>query len=59
MSERNIVVWGRTIRVTVEQRLKTVWVVSGDYLGKSIVTEDRTEGAALRRWKEAAASRGG
>jgi hypothetical protein len=55
---RTVIVWGKPHTVTVAKRLKTVWVAFGDYNGESISVEDRTEGAALRRWREAATYKG-
>lgn len=52
--ERTVEVWGKWYKVIVQQRSKTVWVVVGEYEGKLIETNDRSETTALRRWLEAA-----
>ncbi len=57
--ERTVQVWGKTYKVAVHQRSKSVWVASGDHMGQPIETQDRSAGAALKRWREAATSRGG
>jgi len=57
--ERSLVVWGQRVPVSVQQVSKSVWIASGDYLGHSIETKDRSEGAALKRWQEAARYKGG
>jgi hypothetical protein len=51
-------VWDRPYEVEVDQRSKTVFVASGDYKGKLIVTKDQTAGAALKRWRESATYKG-
>lgn len=55
--EREVTVWGVPYMVTLHQRSKSVWVVTGNYMAGSIETQDRTPGAALTRWKEAATIR--
>lgn len=57
--ERTVQVWGQPQKVDVWQKSKAVWVASGDYMGQPIETQDRSAGAALKRWREAATSRGG
>ena len=52
--ERKVTVWGQSVTVSVYQKSKSVWIASGDYLGKDITTQDRTASTALKRWKEAA-----
>ena len=56
--EREVMVWGKRYTVSLRQKSKNVWVASGDYLGQSLSVQDRTEGAALMRWREAAQYRG-
>jgi hypothetical protein len=60
MSERTLTtsVWGKDHKVTVYQKSKTVWVAVGDYMGQQLVVQDRSEGTALKRWREAAKHRG-
>jgi hypothetical protein len=47
-------VWSDLVEIDVEQHSKSVWVASGDYLGKSYQTKDRTASTAAKRWAEAA-----
>jgi hypothetical protein len=56
--EHKVMVWSESHTVTVYRKLKSVWVAVGDYMGKRIEVQDRSEGAALKRWKEAARYRG-
>ena len=60
MSERTVIVWGKSYTVSVYKdcAYKSVWHAVGDYEGRSIRTKDRSESAALKRWREAANYRG-
>jgi len=60
MSERDhtVMVWGRPCTVSVYRKSKTVWVATGAYMGESITVQDRSEGTALKRWREAATYKG-
>ncbi len=58
MSNHTVFVWDEPCTVTVHRKYKTVWVASGDYKGTTITVEDRTEGAAVIRWREAAQYQG-
>lgn len=49
-----VVVWGKPQEVTVSMKSKTVWIAVGDYMGKRVETKGASEGAAVKRWKEAA-----
>jgi hypothetical protein len=57
-AERTVMVWGKPQTIRVEQKSKSVWIAVGDYMGESIAVEDRSEGAALKRWREAATYKG-
>lgn len=57
--ERSVTVWGRPCTVSLYQRSRSVWVATGEYMGSHLETQDRSPGAALKRWKEAATTRGG
>ncbi len=57
--QRSVKVWGQDVPVEVFQRSKSVWVAVGRYMNQHIETKDRTPGAAMKRWAEAARSRGG
>ena len=59
MPDHNVKVWGKSHTVTTYQKTKSVWIVVGEYMGETIQTQDRTEGAAVKRWKERAHSKGG
>jgi hypothetical protein len=52
--ERKVSVWGKPCTVTVYRKPKSVWVAVGDYMGASITVQDSGEGAAIKRWIEAA-----
>ena len=54
MTERAVIVWGKTYPVDVHQKSQIVWEAVGEYLGESIKGLDSSETAALRRWSEAA-----
>lgn len=54
MTERVVNVGDKRYPVEVYQKSKSVWVAVGDYLGESIRVQDRSEGAATKRWCEAA-----
>jgi hypothetical protein len=56
--ERKVIVWGKPHVVSVERISKSVWVAVGDYMGESLRVQDRSEGAALIRWREAATYKG-
>ena len=55
---RRVMVWDKPYDVEVYQKSKTVWIAVGEYMGKHLDTKGSTEGAALRRWVEAARYRG-
>ncbi|WP_172428718.1 hypothetical protein [Azospirillum brasilense] len=57
--ERSVLVWGKPYSVSVSPKSKSVWVAVGDYMSESIRTQDRSEAAALKRWREAAQYKGG
>jgi len=52
-------VWDRIYEVEVVQQSKSVWIAVGAYEDHQIRVQDRTPGAALKRWSEAARFRGG
>ena len=49
-----VFVWDEPHVVSVYREHQGVWVAVGDYEGKSISVQDRSEGAALKRWRESA-----
>ena len=54
MANRKVNVWGEPHEVETYQKSKSVWVASGEYMGKPITVQDRSEGSAIKRWHEAA-----
>jgi hypothetical protein len=58
VDENKVVVWGKMHTVTVEQKSRTVWIAVGNCLGEQIRAQDRSRGAALKRWIEAATHNG-
>jgi hypothetical protein len=54
--KHEVVVWegDDPVTVSVTQRSKSVYIASGRYLGKSYEVKAPTEGAAVKRWREAA-----
>jgi len=59
MPEHRVEVWGKRYTVNTRQKSKSVWIAVGEYMGETIQTQDRTKGAAVKRWKERAHSKGG
>lgn len=56
--KHTVQVWGKPHEITVYQKSKSVWVARGEYLGESIETKGPSEGAAVKRWREAAQFKG-
>jgi hypothetical protein len=52
--ERKISLGGKNHIVTVEHPSKAVWIVRGEYMGDQLQAKDKSEGAALKRWRERA-----
>jgi hypothetical protein len=40
--------------INVQRKWKTVWIASGDYAGKRIEVQRRTEAAVVAAWQRAA-----
>ena len=59
MPDHTVEVWGKSYTVITRQKTKSVWVAVGEYMGETIQTEDRSKGAAVKRWKERAHSKWG
>jgi hypothetical protein len=51
-------VWDKPHVVTVYQRSKSVWIAAGNYKDKMIEVSDSSQGAAVKRWRGAATSKG-
>lgn len=58
MGSTMVVVWDKRYEVTTDRISKSVWRASGDYEGESHSVQDRTEGAAIKRWREWAQYKG-
>jgi len=56
--ERKVMVWGKPHVVLVSRISKAAWQAVGDYMGEPIRVEDRSEGSAFMRWRDAAISKG-
>lgn len=50
--------WASARGIALYQRSKTVWIASGDHLGREYEVKGRTPALALALWKEAAQYRG-
>ena len=48
-------VWGEPHIVTVYRKSETVYEAIGNYMCETICVNDQSEGAAIKRWREAAA----
>jgi len=57
-TQHTAIVWGKPQAVSVDRKSKSVWVAVGDYSDECITVQDRSEGAALKRWREAATYKG-
>jgi hypothetical protein len=56
--DQEVIVRGRRCEVRVRQQSKSVWIATGVFFGVLIETKGASEGAALKRWREAAQFRG-
>jgi hypothetical protein len=52
--ERHANVRDKLYPIEVDQKSKTVWVAVGEYMGKTIRVEARSERTAISHWAEAA-----
>lgn len=55
---RTVMVWGKPYEVSVYRKSPSVWHAVGEYMGAHLDVKDRSEGAALKRWREAATYKG-
>ena len=53
--EHSVMVWGEPHIVTVYRKSETVYEAIGNYMCETICVNDKSEGAAIKRWREAAA----
>jgi hypothetical protein len=58
MGKHQVRVWDQPYEVETYRKSKSVWVASGEYMGEHHSTQDRTEGAAVKRWCEWARFKG-
>jgi len=58
MAERTIQMGGDSVKIETEQLSETKWRASGTFRGELHQSEDRAEGAAMKRWTEWARTKG-
>ncbi len=58
MGEHWVKIFGHPYIVTMDQHQKTVWIARGVYMGEPLEVKGRTEAAAVKRWCDAARSKG-
>lgn len=58
MAVTDVMVWDKPYPVTTHRKSKAVWIASGEYRGEHHSSEGRTEGAAIKRWREWAEYKG-
>jgi hypothetical protein len=58
MARRTVEVWGKRCELETYQKSGSVWVASGEYMGESHSTQDRSETTAVKRWREWAEYKG-
>jgi hypothetical protein len=51
-------VGGKQYEVTVHMKSPTVWIATGEYMGKTVSVKGQSEDTALTRWREVAVYRG-
>jgi hypothetical protein len=56
--QHRVEVWDVPHTIMVYQKSKAVWLAVGDYMGRSIEVKAHNESSAVKRWIEAARSRG-
>ncbi len=59
MPVHTVEVWGKSFTVVTRQKSKSVWIAVGNCMGERIESQGRSKGAAVKRWKERAHSKGG
>ncbi len=58
MTTQRVIVWSEPHEITVYKKSKSVWVATGKYKNEAITVQDQTQGAAIKRWREAAKYKG-
>jgi hypothetical protein len=56
--KHTVLVWDKPEEVSAYQKSKTVWIASGQYMGKIIVEKGTSEAAAIMHWRKTAEYRG-
>ena len=49
--EHNVMVWGEPHIVAVYRKSETVYEAIGNYMCETICVNDKSEGAAIKRWR--------
>jgi hypothetical protein len=58
MLKTTVTVWDKPYEITVYQKSKSVWIAVGDYDGKEIRVDGRSQSSAAEHWRETARYRG-
>ena len=56
--EVRVMVWDQPHEITVYQKSKSVWIATGDYMGKTVEVKSSSSGSATKLWIDAARYRG-
>ena len=56
--KQTVNVWDKPHEITVYQKLKSVWIAVGEYMGERLEVKGRTLSQAANNWREAARFRG-
>jgi hypothetical protein len=51
-------VWDKPYEIIVEQKSKSVWIASGEYMGNYLQVKGSSSSAAAKHWAEAARYKG-
>jgi hypothetical protein len=55
--KRKVSVLGELHEVNVYRQSESVWIAIGDYMGQTITVHEKSDGAAVKSWSEAARHR--
>lgn len=53
MSNVQVTIWDKVVEISVQQKSKTLWVASGEYLEQSFMFQGRSQSVAAKTWAEA------
>jgi hypothetical protein len=56
--ERTVRVYDKPCTITITRTSKTVWIATGEYMGRRIEVKGRSESSAANGWVQAARDRG-